>query len=252
MRIQEVGRIQGYLIRHRQIGTKSERGGVDKEEREIAISLRDAGPETKALLRQLFEGQGLVLHEFGESDVKGTGGGTVFVLARSPESKAPFFGYEQLISNMKQNNDTQADAKTWFVHIWFVLLDLFYTSRQRGPSEMQGYVDTTFTTDVLVQSVRKYLYDHVRKIDRQSILDTSAYETLLSEKKKRLERYCSSFLELMLDARLIERRGVDTYRQSLLSAYEMKLNFDRQLALLLPSATPIDAAHALLITPEDA
>jgi len=51
----------------------------------------------------------------------------------------------------------------------------------------------------------------------------------------------------MVDAGLLDLVGQDSYRQTLLFAYEMKMNYDRQLAKLLPSADPYLSASTLLI-----
>ncbi|WP_157273719.1 hypothetical protein [Thiobacillus denitrificans] len=246
----DMGRVHAYLLRHRFIETKSGRRNVSREEREIATLLRDADFAMRRQFEEILDGQGLQLVAFTSFDVKGiASGATVFMLARKPDSAPPFWGTERLVSRMLQvrgiNND--AEAKTWFTQLWFVLLDLLYTRKNRSPNAMQDWVDTTFTKEVFIDAVKDYLNDQVRKIDPGTLEVDQVYKTLTSLKTGAEAQVCNAFLELMLDAGLIEEVNKDAYRQSLLFAYEMKTNFDRQLAHLLPSLDQLAAATEILV-----
>lgn len=246
----DMGRVHAYLLRHRFIETKSGRRNVSREEREIATLLRDADFAMRRQFEEILDGQGLQLVAFTSFDVKGiASGATVFMLARKPDSAPPFWGTERLVSRMLQvrgiNND--AEAKTWFTQLWFVLLDLLYTCKNRSPNAMQDWVDTTFTKEVFIDAVKDYLNDQVRKIDPGTLEVDQVYKTLTSLKTGAEAQVCNAFLELMLDAGLIEEVNKDAYRQSLLFAYEMKTNFDRQLAHLLPSPDQLAAATEILV-----
>lgn len=246
----DMGRVHAYLLRHRFIETKSGRRNVSREEREIATLLRDADFAMRRQFEEILDGQGLQLVAFTSFDVKGiASGATVFMLARKPDSAPPFWGTERLVSRMLQvrgiNND--AEAKTWFTQLWFVLLDLLYTRKNRSPNAMQDWVDTTFTKEVFIDAVKDYLNDQVRKIDPGTLEVDQVYKTLTSLKTGAEAQVCNAFLELMLNAGLIEEVNKDAYRQSLLFAYEMKTNFDRQLAHLLPSLDQLAAATEILV-----
>jgi len=246
----DMGRVHAYLLRHRFIETKSGRRNVSREEREIATLLRDADFAMRRQFEEILDGQGLQLVAFTSFDVKGiASGATVFMLARKPDSAPPFWGTERLVSRMLQvrgiNND--AEAKTWFTQLWFVLLDLLYTRKNRSPNAMQDWVDSTFTKEVFIDAVKDYLNDQVRKIDPGTLEVDQVYKTLTSLKTGAEAQVCNAFLELMLDAGLIEEVNKDAYRQSLLFAYEMKTNFDRQLAHLLPSLDQFAAATEILV-----
>lgn len=246
----DMGRVHAYLLRHRFIETKSGRRNVSRDEREIATLLRDADFAMRRQFEEILDGQGLQLVAFTSFDVKGiASGATVFMLARKPDSAPPFWGTERLVSRMLQvrgiNND--AEAKTWFTQLWFVLLDLLYTRKNRSPNAMQDWVDTTFTKEVFIDAVKDYLNDQVRKIDPGTLEVDQVYKTLTSLKTGAEAQVCNAFLELMLDAGLIEEVNKDAYRQSLLFAYEMKTNFDRQLAHLLPSLDQLAAATEILV-----
>lgn len=112
---------------------------------------------------------------------------------------------------------------------------------------MQDWVDTTFTKEVFIDAVKDYLNDQVRKIDPGTLEVDQVYKTLTNLKTGAEAQVCNAFLELMLDAGLIEEVNKDAYRQSLLFAYEMKTNFDRQLAHLLPSPDQLAAATEILV-----
>lgn len=246
----DMGRVHAYLLRHRFIETKSGRRNVSREEREIAILLRDADFAMRRQFEEILDGQGLQLVAFTSFDVKGiASGATVFMLARKPDSAPPFWGTERLVSRMLQVRgiNNEPEAKTWFTQLWFVLLDLLYTRKNRSPNAMQDWVDTTFSKEVFIDAVKDYLNDQVRKIDPGTLEVDQVYKTLTSLKTGAEAQVCNAFLELMMDAGLIEDVNKDAYRQSLLFAYEMKTNFDRQLATLLPSIDQLAAATEILV-----
>jgi len=247
----DLGRVQAYLLRHRHAETKPGRRNISKEEREVATMLRDADSSMRTLLEEIFDGQGLELKSFNEFEAAGIQvGATVFVLARKPDFNPPFFGTEKLIARMRQVRsgiDKDSEAKIWFTQLWFILLDLLYTRKNRGPNALQDWVETSFVKDVFVDAVKEYINDHVRKIDPSTLKTDAVYKALTSQKEGTVTQLCNAFLELMRDAGLIDEMGQDSYRQTLLFAYEMKMNYDRQLAKLLPSTDPFSSASMLLV-----
>jgi len=247
----ELGRVQAYLLRHRTAETKSSRRNISREEREIATLLRDADASMRALLEEIFDGQGLQLKSFNEFEVAGIPlGATVFVLARKPDFAPPFFGVEKLIARMRQVRraiSSDAEAKIWFTQLWFILLDLLYTRKNRGPNALQDWVETSFSKDIFVDAVKEYINDHVRKIDPSTLKTDAVYKALTSPKEGAVSQLCNAFFELMADAGLLDVVGQDSYRQTLLFAYEMKINYDRQLAILLPGTEPFSSASDLLV-----
>lgn len=250
----DLGKIHAYLLRHRYAETKSNRRNVSKEEREVATLLRDADPEMKGLLREILSGQGLELVEFGEFDVAGIpSGATVFMLARLPDTTPSLFGVDALLARMRQVSGIKSDmaAKIWFVQLWFIHLDLIYSRRNRGPQEMQEYVGAVFSRETLLDATRDYINDQVRKTDQSVLQDDTVHKTLTSLKEGSVADAVIAFLELLVDAGLLEKSADDSYRQTLLSAYEMKANYDRQLALLMPSDDALESAVNLLIQDEE-
>ncbi|RFC33887.1 MAG: hypothetical protein DID90_2727554920 [Candidatus Nitrotoga sp. LAW] len=247
----ELGRVQAYLLRHRHAETKSMRRSISREEREVATLLRDADLSMRSLLEEILDGQGLTLKSFNEFDAAGIHvGAMVFVLARKPDSNPPFFGTEKLIAKMLQVRggiNKESEAKIWFTQLWFILLDLLYTRKNRSPTSLQDWVETTFVKDVFVDAVKEYINDHVLKIDRSTLTTDAVYETLTSLKEGTISKLCQIFIDLMCDAGLLDEMETSNYRQSLLFAYEMKTNYDRQLEPLLPKADPFLSASTLLV-----
>lgn len=245
----DLGRVYAYLLRNRIVESKSMRRNVSHEERDMAIMLRDADAHMRALLDEFLDGQGLMLKSFSD-DVKGLPVGAVsFVLARKPDTDAPFFGTERMIARMQQaggSSITERDAKIWFVHIWFILMDILYTRRGCSPGELQDWVEKSFTKAVLVDAMRDYLNEEVRKIDPATLATPIIHTSLTSFKEGTVAQFCNNFLELMMDARLIESIGSDLYRPTLLFAFEVKLNYDRQLEPYLTTTAPFDGATAVL------
>lgn len=250
----DVGRVHAYLLRHRYVETKSNRRTVSKDEREIAAMLSDADPSMRGLLEEILEGQGLQLVSFTSLDANGiANGATLSMVARRPDANPPFLGTERLVTRLQQVRgiEREYEAKAWFTQLWFVLLDLLYSRKNRSPNAMQDWVDTTFGKDVFIDAVKNYLNDEVRKIDPASLDSDAVYKTLTSLKEGSVTQVCNAFLELMEDAGLVEEVGDVGYRQTLLFAYEMKVNFDRQLAPLLPSEDKFAAATSILIEKEE-
>jgi hypothetical protein len=246
----DLGRAHAWLLRYRIAETKSLRRNISKEEKEIANLIRQADPSMISVLEEILDGQGLSFRAFSEFDAPGIpSGGHVFVVARKPDSAPPFLGTERLIARMRQvpgiNKDQE--AKVWFVQLWFVLLDLIYTRKNRAPGSLQDYVETSFAKAVFIDAVREYINDDVRKIDPATLGTDSVWKILTTPKEGNVALLCNGFLELMEDAGLLERSGDDVYRQTLLFAFEMKTNYDRQLAYLLPTQAPIEGAQAVLL-----
>lgn len=250
----DMGRVHACLLRHRIAETKSSRRAISKEEREIAGLLLNADPALRMQFEEMLEGQGLQLVSLTSFDAKGiASGSTVFMLARNPDAAPPFWGTDRLVSRMLlvKGIDTDAEAKTWFTQLWFVLLDLLYTRRNRGPNAMQDWVDTAFSKEIFIDSVRDYLNDRVRKIDPSTLETDRVHKTMTGLKEGAIAQACYAFIELMVDAGLLEEIDKDIFRQSLLFAYEMKCNFDRQLKTLLPEQDKFQAASEILVEHTD-
>lgn len=245
----DLGRVYAYLLRNRIVESKSMRRNISREERDTSIMLRDADAHMRALLDEFLDGQGLMLKSFSD-DVKGLPVGAIsFVLARKPDTNPPFFGTERMIARMQQaggSDVSERDAKIWFVHIWFILMDILYTRRGCSPGELQDWVEKSFTKAVLVEAMRDYLNEEVRKIDPATLATPTIHASLTSFKEGTVAQFCNNFLDLMMDARLIESIGSDLYRPTLLFAFEVKLNYDRQLEPFLTTTTPLDGATTVL------
>lgn len=250
----ELGRVQAYLLRHRMASTHALRKMIGKEEREVAVMLRDADPSMYRLLTEILEGQGYLLVEMVADDALGIPqGATIFLLPRKPDFQSPLFGTERMVATMRVRGvESDTVAKTWFVQLWFVLLDILYTRRNRSPNALQGWVDTPFNKTVFIDSVKAYINDVVRKIDVTTLADDGVWEILTSRKEGTVAQLCTAFLDLMCDASLLEDIDANTtYRQTLLSALEVKLNYDRQLASVVLPTEPFLAASTVLIDKSD-
>ena len=108
-------------------------------------------------------------------------------------------------------------------------------------------METSFAKDIFIDAVKEYINDDIRKIDPSTLKTDAVYKALTSTKEGTVRQLCNAFLELMADAGLLDIVGQDSYRQTLLFAYEMKVNYDRQLAILMPSDNPFSSASTLLV-----
>jgi hypothetical protein len=250
----ELGMTMAYLLRHRYVETKSNRRNISKEEREVAYLLRDAEQDMLNLLREIFNGQELNLVQLGEFDVAGIpSGATTFMVTRQASFTPLIFGMDTLLSRMRQVRpiNTDTSAKVWFIQLWFIHLDLIYSSRNRAPNELQDYVSAVFTKDAFLTAVKEYINDYVLKVDTSDVVNDSVYRALSALKDGSIAEAVNAFLELMVDSGLLERNSEETYRQTLLSAYEMKENYNRQLSELMPASNISESVENLLVQSEE-
>jgi hypothetical protein len=124
-------------------------------------------------------------------------------------------------------------AKIWFTQIWLLHLDLIYTQLDRSPLERGRWINASFTREMLQDALSTHINDHVRKLNAVELANSEVYEVLCAEKGTDVSRYVRRFLEIMCEGGLLEERAEGAFRQTLLSAVEMKENFDRSLAPLM-------------------
>lgn len=233
MNMSEMGLSHAFLLQHRYVETKPRANRkISAEEREIGKILSMANVDDMEAFNGFLEGQGLMLVEYDDMTEGIPPGGRVFVLVRIPSGDVPeFLSLERLYEKMKlRDNESNDTAAVWFLHIWLLHLALIYTVSKRGISEVSRYVDAVFTKGVLIDSVKNQL----AAIRSGGSQDSPVAKVLLDEKGDDLNRRCKGFLDLMVDAGLLEIVEKDTYQQTILSACELNLNYERGLANLLP------------------
>lgn len=253
----EMGQIMAYLMKHRRIETTGHKRKSRVDGRVLAAALRDASLDERTELEALLRGMGFDLTHFTAYNTQGIApGGDVFMLPRRLDEVNELFSERWIDERMQQRNDTVTDRRIWFVQFWFVLFSLFYTQRDRVATEVARYVETTFLRTDLVGAMRDYINDLVRKLGPEAIQDDVVYKCLTSESGAQLERYCERFLALMTEGCMLEPLGDDRYRQSLLSAVELKNNYlqglEPWLRTLHAGGTPLEAGRVLLVKVGDA
>lgn len=254
----EMGRISSFLIKHRKLEDRADKRGLQREEKDLALVLREASIENIRDLEELMSGQGFSLITLNSFDVPGIGHGSrVYLLARRADSLCPLLDPGRLAERMDPSNGRATAAKIWFTQIWLIHLDLLYTQRDRGPHERHKWLDASFTRDMLEQSVREHINGHVRRLNPAELASSEVYEVLTSEKGADIARYTKRFLDLMCEGGMLDERSDGVYRQSLLSAVEIKENFDRTLAPLMvvgsdsPAAPQLATVSHTLLTRRD-
>ena len=230
----DMGRISAFLVKHRKIEDSSNKKGLQREEKDFAAILRESSIENMRDLEELMSGQGFSLITLSSFDVPGIGqGARVYLLARRADSHCPLLNTGRLTERMSLATGNITVAKIWFTQIWLIHLDLLYTQRDRGPHERHKWLDASFTRDMLEQSVREHINGFIRRLNPTELVSSEVYEVLTSEKGFDITRYTKRFLDLMCEGGMLDERGNGVYRQSLLSAVEIKENFDRTLAPLM-------------------
>lgn len=230
----ELGRISAYLLKHRKIEFRKEKRGRHKEEHELAELLKDAPQESMTDLCELMNGYGFDLITLTTFDVSGIGSGErVFMLSRKPNVECPLLDLPRALERIESARGRTVQAKVWLTQFWLLHLDLIYTQRDRGTDERNKWLDATFTKDALIEAMREHINDGVRRLNPEALADNEVYEVLTSEKGVSIDRYAQRFLDLMVDAFMLEDKGNGIYRQTLLSAVEMKENYGRILEPLM-------------------
>lgn len=246
----QMGLIYAYLLKNRYVETKSRPNRkISSEEREIAKTLSTANVEETTAFNEFLEGQGLMLVEYDDMIEGIPPGGRVFVLVRKPSGEIPaFLSLDRLYEKMKLRDSESNDvAAVWFLHTWLLHLALIYTVPKRGISEVSKYVNAVFTKEVLIESVK----DHLELIRNRREQDSPVAKVLLDEKGDDINRRCKGFLELMVDAGLLEIVEKDTYQQTLLSACELNLNYERGLSNLLPTGDALKDINGIIMDVEE-
>lgn len=233
----DMGRVSAFLQKHRKIEYRIDKRGLHKDERELAELLRDAPIDSLSDLGEMLNGYGFELITLSAFDVSGIGSGErVYLLARKSNVECPLLDLPRAVERMEPATGRATVGKIWLTQFWLLHLDLIYTQRDRGPDERNQWMDATFTKEMLIQSMRDHINGDVRRLNSELIADNDVYEVLTSEKGAAIPRYAKRFLDLMVDAGLLHDKGNDVYRQTLLSAVEMKENYRRVLAPLMLQA----------------
>jgi hypothetical protein len=226
MNFRDTGHIFKYLLDHRRLETFSARRRGPVDEKSMALTLRDAAPDERSQLEAMLVGAGFDLSQFNFINTPGLPpGGDVFLVTRRLDQPGESQAERSIEERMQVRNDTVTQRRIWFCQLWMVHLHLLYTRRDRGPSEVSRYIETTFMRGDLVHEMREYINNLVRKLDRNELADDTVYACLTSESGTQLEAYAERFLNLMTEATLLDRVEEDKYRQSLVAAAEIRNNY---------------------------
>ncbi len=252
-----MGRISAYLLKNRKIEFRTDKRCRNKDEREFAELLRDAPQDSMADLCELMNGYGFDLITLTTFDVAGIGSNErVYLLCRKPNVECPLLDLPRALERIETATGRTLHAKVWLTQFWLLHLDLIYTQRDRGADERNRWLDATFTKDALIEAMRKHINEGVRRLNPEVLADNEVYEVLIAEKGFSIDRYAKRFLDLMVDAFMLEDKGNGVYRQTLLSAVEMKENYGRVLEPLmladrtmLPGKGLSSVAEPLLVEP---
>lgn len=230
----EVGKVSAFLLRYRKIEERSERRPIQREEKDLAALLREAGLESLQYLQEMLNGHGFDLVTLTSFDVRGVAPGSrVHLLVRQSNAECLSLDANRMIERMDSAPGRATVAKIWFTQLWLLQLDLLYTARDRAPSERNLWLEASFTKGQLVQCTRDHINGYVRRLNPAEVGDSEVYRVLTAEKGSDLERYVNRFLDLMVDAGMLDKLDDNVYRQSLLSAVEMQQNYERVLAPLM-------------------
>lgn len=248
----EMGQIMAFLLKYRRLETIPTKRRKDIDEKALATKLRNASSDDRAAVEQMLHGFGHDLISYTWSTTQGLApGADVFLLVRRTDGEHSLFSEKWIEERMQVRGDSVRDRRIWFCQFWFVLYSMFYSMRGRVPNEVGRYVDTTFAKSELVGATRKYINEFVRKLDPDQIADKAIHVCLTAEHGALLDQYADRFLGLMVDGGQLDEVSKDKYRQSLLSAAEIKSNFLQGLeplfAKITQSENPLEPTTSLLV-----
>lgn len=239
--MEDMGRVVAFLLRYRIVETRPASGRSSDEERYVAKLLLAMNTDERRSLDQMFVGMRLVFVDFDWDAIPALPkGGRVFMLARDIGKGEPssVLSTEVVIETMREKgNESTREASAWFVHLWLVHLDLIYTDQGRSPSQMQTYPKGMFDFDVFLERVRKHFEELRQGLDRNEVPAEAVFKTFEKASHAESERRCRRFVNLMLDAGLLTTIAKDVYQQTLLSAYEIKRNYERGLQQFVSDAS---------------
>lgn len=158
-----------------------------------------------------------------------------YLAARSADMPSYLVDVSHIPEGMGMPSQPTA-ARIWFTQIWLLHLDLLYTQIDRSPSERGRWLNASFTRQMLQDAVHAFINDRVRKLNATQLENSEVYDVLCAEKGTEISKRVKRFLDLMCKGGLLEERDEGAYRQTLLSAVEMKENYDRSLAPLMLAA----------------
>lgn len=241
MDTEDIGRVVAYLLQHRIVETRPASGRSSDEERAVAKLLTSMIPDERRSLDRMFAGMRLGFVDFDWDAIPALPkGGRVFLLARDIGKGEPpgVLSPGVVIEAMREKgNEPAREAAAWFVHLWLVHLDLIYTDQERSPSQMQTYPKGMFDFDVFLGRVRSHFEDLRQGLDRNEVPADAVFKTFEKASHAEGERRCRRFVNLMLDAGLLTTIAKDLYQQTLLSAYEIKRNYERGLQQFVTDAS---------------
>lgn len=230
----EMGLVSAFLIKHRKIEDNPRSRGQLREEKDLGVILREAPEESIRDLGEMLNGQGYELITLTRFQIHGIAeNAKVYLLVRKADAQCPLLDFNRTAERMNAVGRGNVSAKIWFTQLWLLHLDLIYTQRDRSPYERNKWVEAIFTKEMLIQAVRGHINGYVRRLNPADVSQSDVYGALIAEQGADIERNVKKFLDLMCDCGMLEDKGGGAYRQSLLSAVEMKENFDRTLSPLM-------------------
>lgn len=241
MDMEEMGRVVAHLLRHRIVETRPASGRSSDDERAVAKLLLSMSPDDRRSLDQIFAGMRLVFVDFDWDAIPALPkGGRVFLLARDIGKGEPssVLSPAVVVDAMRENgNESAKEASAWFVHLWLLHLDLIYTDQGRSPSQMQTYPKGMFDFDIFLARVRSHFEDLRQSLDRNEVPPDAVFKTFEKASQAEGGRRCRRFVSLMVDAGLLTSIAKDVYQQTLLSAFEIKRNYERGLQHFVADAS---------------
>ncbi|PIW60822.1 hypothetical protein [Shewanella sp. CG12_big_fil_rev_8_21_14_0_65_47_15] len=230
MDMEDMGLIVAHLLRHRIVETHPANGRNTDEARIVGKLLFSMNTEERRSLDKIFAGMRLIFVDFDWHVIPALPkGGRVYLLARDIGKGEPsaVLAPEVILDAMREKgNESKSEAAAWFVHLWLVHLDLIYTNQGRSPSQLQTYPKGMFDFDVFLTLVRNHFEDLRQGLDRNEVPADAVFKTFEKASHTEVERRCRRFVNLMINAGLLTTIAKDVYQQTLLSAYEIKRNYE--------------------------
>lgn len=249
MDMKEMGQAVSYLLQHRSVETKPAGRNIRDEEKNVGRILLNMTTDERHTMEVLFSGMSLTFIDYDDSDVPAIPkGGRVYMLARDLEKGEPssILASKAVLDDMKEKDtESNRDAAVWFVHLWLVHLDMLYTDQGRSPKVLNRFAEGIFDFDLFLAKAKEHFEDLRNTLDRKIIPENAAFRIFEKASQGEFDRRCRRFVNLMLEAGLLAKVAKDQFQQTLLSAYEIKRNYELGLSSFVADA---NAGNVIIAT----
>lgn len=238
----ELGLVYGLLFTYREIHGNPPDRHLRDGEAEAARNLHNGTQEDLQQLDEFLASQGFALYirpgiDFGIPPKPGRPNTIYAITRKRGEALAPYLDKSWFVDQIRdgrRRSASKSELVVWMARMWLTLQWFFYQKIDRLPSEVSRYRDGLVSTDLFIETLQQGI-EELGNAGRPDGAEGVAWDHLW-EGKKVLDGYATRFLKVMEEAGMIQGAGnPGEYRQTLVSAVDMAVIAQNELAYLMPA-----------------